>query len=146
MLAWELLQLLAQKREAGDPAPPYTADVSEIVDPRRAGSQSNVFVGPAAAGGHQAIFVVPRTGIYWLEVSIFARAGSVRVWDLSFQTAASVVLQLIRAVSTSQGWRWGPYKIVLEAGDLVVLTNFEATVLGDDSVANIWNYELAASI
>jgi hypothetical protein len=144
MFAWELLQLLSQKAQGGDPQPLYFADALRIGRPESGGAVTSLFVGPAAAFGHQNNFIVPRTGLYLIYASVFARAGTVRVWQFNIDRGGQTFIQE-RIVSTSTGWRVGPLMLYLEEGTRVQIANEEATLLGDDSVASVWNFELAMS-
>jgi len=145
MFDHELLGLLLQKAQAGDRAPQYISDIHNVLDPRRAGSVTSTLVGPAAIGAATNVFNIPRPGLYYIEASIFAFAGAVGIWELVAQTAAAVDFWRQLAVSTSQGWRWGPYKMLFEGGDIIRITNTTALGVGDTAVATIVNWELAAS-
>ncbi|MGH2609269.1 MAG: hypothetical protein ACRDHF_09295 [Tepidiformaceae bacterium] len=144
MLAFEVMRLLQQKAEAGDPLPAFFSDIALCWDPRRGGSNDGIIVDVNAAGTVIAGFTVPRDGLYQIEASVFARLGSVRnvLIRIVDQVAGQSLMQHL-AVATSQGWRWGPYLMLLRAADTVNIQLNEAMILGDSIEGTVWNTEVA---
>ncbi len=141
-LSWDLLQYLDQL--AGDyRQPPFLADALAVVDPRRSGSVVGTRVGAIAAFGGAIPFTVPRAGLYLVELSIFAFAGAVGQWGFFIDSAGAQALYRQDAVSTSQGWRWGPRVLRLEEGDIVQLNNVTALAVGDTALGSVSAFEVA---
>jgi len=137
--------LLLQKRGGDDIQPPFVGDLLEIVDPRRAGSVTATIVGPNAAGAAASVFTVPRSGLYLVEASIFALAGVVLTWRLLYTPVGGTAIFEHRVVATSQGFKLGPWLLLLDVGDTIQWTNVDAQGVGDSEVVSITNFEIALS-
>jgi hypothetical protein len=144
MLAWELLQLLAQKREGGDPTPLYYADVTSVFDPRRAGSVEGFLANINAAGTVIAAFIVPRDGLYFIRWRHTWAAGVlVRVRALWVLNTGNITVDERFTSSAPGAEASGVY--LLQAGDSFQLQLVDAMIAGDVQQSSIVNYELASS-
>jgi hypothetical protein len=147
VFAWETLQLLQQKAEAGDPVPPFRADANWMLDPRRGGSAFNQFLGAGAAFTFANTFNVPRTGLYWYVGYIAAKVLTAPLayqWIVRDVNAATFIDA--RHILTVGAPVWvGPQLLLLNIGDAIVWGNQDAQVAGDDVFAGQYVYEIAVS-